>query len=225
VSTVCCREEVPATCPSLVLTSPTECDVPNWAWSRNLDKEEALARQWYRATQKKLLFISNYMLRINILCNLLVPNTTLSYTIMYCHSIHSKTISQQMSSRKRSPLMVSTRTNPFTAALLHSERWHHPLYRTHQSRESHVNAGIWTLQSITINCRTAKVTASVLLYSVPRLQKLSPFYSVVKGPLFVLDFFKKNCMRGLCLYYDNVMNARVYRSWTSNMSQPTDTQL
>jgi hypothetical protein len=165
------------------------------------------------------------MLRFNILCNLLVPNTTLSHTIMYCHCILAKTIGQQMSSRKWSPFMVCTCTNPFTAALLHSERCHHPLYRTHQSSESHVNAGIWTVQSITINCRTAKVTASVLLYSVPRLQKLSPFYSVAKGPLFVLDFLKKTAWeRGLCLYHDNVTNARLYRSWTSNMSQPTDTQ-
>jgi len=127
------------------------------------------------------------MLRINILCKLLVPNTSLSHTIMYCHSMLAKTISQQMSSSKRSPLMVSTRTNQFTAALLHSERCHHPLYRTPQSRESHVNAGIWTLQSVTMNCRTTKVTASVLLYSVRRLQKLSSFYSAVKGPLFVPD--------------------------------------
>jgi hypothetical protein len=131
---------------------------------------------------------------------------------MYCHSTHSKKISQQMSSRKRSPLMVSTRTNPFTAALLHSERCYHPLNRTtHQSRESHVNAGIWTVhvQSITINCRTAKVMASVLLHSVPRLQKVSPFYSVVKGPLFVLDFLKKTAWED-CVFIMTMLRPHAY---------------
>jgi hypothetical protein len=60
VSIVCCQVEVSVTGRSLFQNSRTECGVSKWVWSWSLDNEEAQARSWAEAPEKKKRYLQSW---------------------------------------------------------------------------------------------------------------------------------------------------------------------